>query len=151
MAATIPLWAIGKNITALTLTPLSLNTATGVLTATTPVQQFFGHCKSIQLEVDITQENISSMDRPYANMVPIEISHTLKITEHEKSAGSNLAAAAAFTFSLFQYILTRGGQSFTGYARLQGYSMDANKPNVDGVLTLVTIDTGDTTPSLVYG
>jgi len=154
--ATIPLWAIGKHITAITFTPQSVNTSTGVLTdlTGTSVKQFYGHCAELSLDSQVTTENISAINRTYANNVGTESDTTLKVTEFEKSAGANLAADLAFTLGasgLVKFVLTRGTQSFTGYGILTDYSLNTSgKGSIKADLTVRQIDTGSDAP-LVYG
>jgi hypothetical protein len=140
--ATIPLWALGKHVTSILLTPQTVNATTGVLSDTTPTRQFFGHLDEITVDGAFTMENISSMDRPYENNVPIEFGGRINFHEFEKSAGTNLAAAAAFSASYWKYTIVRGAQSFVGWGVLEKYEMTANKQRVMANLSLAPIDTG---------
>lgn len=148
--AAIPPWAIGRHITSVLFTPQSVNTTDGTLTDTTPTRQFFGVLQDVDLEMSVEVENISAMDRPYKNMVPIEQISTIKLTELEKYGGTCLAAVMATTSSYWKYVLTRGAQSFTGYGVLTNYHMSATKPKVTAQLELQPIDPGGTL-QLVYG
>jgi len=150
--ATIPLWALGKHISTISLWLQSVNTTSGVLADIgTAGTSFFGHSSEISLDNTVNMENISTMDRPYAHNVVVETDTTLKITENEKSAGTNLAASLAFTGSYVRYVVTRGAQSFTGYGVLGDYSMNSSgKGNVKGEIQIRQIDIGSTAP-LVYG
>lgn len=143
---TIPLWAIGKHITSILLTPQSVNTTTGALTDTTPTAQFFGTLQDIDVADEFETENLSAMDRPYKNLVPIESGQTLKLTEYEKSAGTSLAASVAFggAGSYWKYTVTRGVNSFVGYGVLIRYNMSGTKPKVMAQLELGPIDPGST-------
>ena len=147
---TIPLWAIGKHITSLLLVPQSVNTTTGALTDTTPTRQFYAHLQEVEIDVGFTHENISAMDRPYENNVPVEQFNHIRFTELEKYAGTNLAAAAAFGATYWEYTLTRGAQSFIGYGVLGNYKMTGTKQRVTGSLELRAVDVGST-DSITYG
>ena len=145
--ATIPLWAIGKHVTSVLLTPQTVNTTTGALSDTTPTREFFGHLQEIELTTGFTFENISAMDRPYENNVPVEQATGIRITELEKSAGTNLAAAAAFGATYWKYVLTRGAQSFTSYGVIGEYKTMGTKPKVTASLELRNIDVGTAFPT----
>lgn len=147
--ATIPLWAIGKHITTCTLTPQTVNTTSGALSDGTPGIAFYGNLQDVEVESSFTTENISSMDRPFENNVPIESATMLRLTELEKSAGSNLAASAGYGASYFKFTLTRGPQTFTGYGLIKSYKMVGTKPRVTGQLELVAIDIGSSNPTYV--
>jgi len=147
--ATLPLWAIGKHITAFTLTPQSQNTSTGVLSDTTPVATMYGHMQECEVESRNTLENISAMDRPVENNVIIERGTVYRITELEKSAGTNLLAQAGYGADVFKLVLTRGAQSWTGYAVAGNYRMSAVKARVTGTFQLEPVDIGAANP--VYG
>lgn len=147
MAEAIPLWCIGKNITSVLFTPQSVNTATGGLTDTTPTAQFFGHLQDVEIESSFTFENLSAMDRDKMNEVPIEQGTILRLTEFEKSAGTNLAALAAFSNKYFKYSMVRGAQTFTGFGVLGSYRMTGTKPRVMAQIELRPIDTGSPNPT----
>lgn len=144
--AAIPLWAIGRNVTACTLTPQTVNPTTGVLTDTTPVASFFGHLQSLDIESDVELNNLSSMDRPQKNFVPIEFGTRVRISEFVKSAGPNLAMRAFMTGTYYKYVIARGGQSFTGYGVIASCRMSATKPTIIEELVLEPIDVGSGNP-----
>jgi hypothetical protein len=148
----MPLWAIGKHVSAISIWLQTVNTTTGVLAdASTAGTSFFGHSSEISLDTNVSMENISAMDRPWVHNVVTETDTTLKITELEKSAGTNLAASLAFSGSYVRYVVTRGAQSFTGFGVLGDYSMNSSgKGSVKGDLTIRQIDIGTAAP-LVYG
>jgi hypothetical protein len=148
----IPQWAIGKHITSVLFVPQTVSTTDGSLSDTTPTRQFFGHLENIEEDVSFEMENISAMDRPYKNMVPIEQGATVRLTEFESpisnSSLNNLAAAAAFGATYFKYTLVRGVNSFVGYGVLESYKMSASKASVKAQFALAPIDVG--TASIVY-
>jgi len=148
MAATIPLWAIGKHITSVLLTPQTVNSTTGALSDTTPTAQFFGHTRSINLVVRYNHEELSAQNRPYDNMVPISQGTRLRLQEMEKSnANSNLAAAQAFGATYWKYTLIRGGNTFVGFGVLGQYEMDSpGKGGVNATFELEPIDVGTDSP-----
>mgnify|MGYP000923102265 FL=1 len=139
----LPLWAIGKHITTFTLTPIIWDLTTGAMTeVTASAYVMYGHLQDVSLEVNTTLENISPMNRPFANNVPVEWDATYRCTEIEKSAGVNKSAAAFMTYSNFKLTLTRGAQTFTGYCTAGSYKMDGNKQRITGSFELRMFDIG---------
>ncbi len=144
--AAIPIWAIGKHITKVLFVPQVVATSDGTLTDTTPTTNFFGTLQDIDVEDMFETENLSAMDRPQKNLVPIEAGQTIKLTEYEKSAGTCLAAAMAFggLGSYWKYTITRGVNSFVGYGLLTRYAMSGTKPKVLASIEFGPIDPGGT-------
>lgn len=152
MSASLTPWAIGKHLYQLLLTPQSISTV-GALTNTTPTREFFGHLQEVELDLSYELENISPMDRPVTNMVPIELNSVVRFTELEKYSGTNLAAAAAFGFSYFKYSIIRGAQTFIGFGALQSYKMTGTKNRITAQMELAMIDVNETSGTFypVYG
>lgn len=149
--ADVPLWAIGKHVTSIVLTPQTVNATTGVLTDSTPVASLFGHLKNIELDSHVTSENISAMNSTAENQVPLEYGTTIRMEELEKSAGTNLLASQVFTAASIgtyvKYQITRGGQSWTGYGLVADYKMSASKQGVNGTAEIRPIQINNTTAS----
>lgn len=146
----IPLWAIGRHMSNVLFTPQTVNTTTGALTDTTPTRQFFANLQSVEVDNTVTFENLSAMDRPVENNVPIEGAQVIRLEEFEKSAGTNLAAAVAFGATYWKYVLTRGAQAFTGYSTFGSYRMNATKPRIMASLEMRQIDVGTSAASFTY-
>lgn len=147
--ATIPLWAIGRHVTAFTLTPTTLSTA-GVITDTTAsAVTYYGHLEDIAVDAEVDFEEISSMSARRKHNVAIQAGTGFKCTEIEKSAGSNKAAAfwAAYAGDVCKVLLTRGAQSWTGYCVAGNYNMTGNKRGVKATFQLMPIDTDEYTGS----
>jgi len=139
----MPLWAIGKHITAFTLTPILWDTSTGMMTELTASSYvMYGHLQEVSLEFNTTLENISPMNRPYANNVPVEWDSTIRCVELEKSSGTNGAADMMMHYSHFKLTLTRGQQTFSVYCTAGSYKMDGTKPRVTGTFELKLFDIG---------
>lgn len=132
--ADIPLWAIGKHFSSVVITPQSLNTTTGALsdvTGYTTIGSLFGHLDSIEISQEVDSENISSMDSTSKNMVPIEYGTTYRFEEIEKSAGVNkLANMVNSGYNFFKVVVTRGGQSWTGYGTIGNFKSHGTKRRV---------------------
>lgn len=149
--AVLPFWAVGRHITAFTLTPQTVNATTGALTDTTPVAAMFGHLQDVEVESRNTVENISSMDRQFENNVIIERGTTYRCTELGKSVGTNLLAQGAYGFDYFKVALARGAQTWTGYGVVGNFSMKGNKQRVTESFELMPVDIGSTSANPVYG
>lgn len=146
----LPLWAVGRNITAYGITAQSMNTSTGVLADATPTSTYavsvYGHLQECEVEQNVTLENISPMDSLYENNVPIEFGTTYRVTEIEKSAGVNkLAMLANSGYNYFKVVLTRGAQTWTGYAVISNYRMTAQKNKVLGSFEMRPVNILDVT------
>lgn len=148
--ATVPLWATGKHITSIVLTPQTVNSV-GVLADSTPVASLFGHLKEVEVDSHVTSENITPMNSTAENQVPLEYGTTVRLTELDKQVGSNLLADQVFTSSLIgtyvKYQLTRGGQAWTGYGLVGDYKMSGSKPGVNSTLEIRPIQLNNTTAS----
>lgn len=139
----MPLWAIGKHITAFTLTPILWDASTGSMTELTASSYvMYGHLQEVSLELSTTLENISPMNRPYANSVPVEWDSTIRCVELEKSSGTNGAADMMMRYSHFKLTLTRGAQTFSVYCTSGSYKMDGTKSRVTGTFELKMFDIG---------
>lgn len=153
--ATLPLWAVGRHVTAYTLTPQSVNATSGVLAdVSASAQTIYGHMRDCEVEQNVTLENISSMDSLAENNIPIEFGTSYRITELEKSAGTNkLAYLVNSGYNFFKAALTRGGQSWTGYAVISNYRMSAQKNGVAATFELRPVQVVDTatTANPIYG
>ena len=143
MAGLMPLWAIGKHITAYTLTPIMWDTTSGSMTEVTASQYvMYGHLQDISLELNNSLENISPMNRPFANNVVTELDATYRFTELEKYNNTNRAAHAFANYSNFKLTLTRGTNTWTGYCVAGSYKMDASKSKVTGTFEARMFDIG---------
>lgn len=157
--ATIPLWAVGKHVTAYVITPQSINLTTGVMTDVTGTATFGttsvawatlgsmrGHLEDVEVDQNVQTENIPTMDSMHANEVPIEFSTTYRLTELEKSAGFNkLAQLTNCGYNYYKIALTRGGQTWTGYGLLGNYKMIGNKRGIKASLEFKPVQVVDST------
>ena len=94
MASAVPLWLIGKEV-AIQMTPLTINTTTGVVGSTTPVVNFFGILDSsnpLGVQNSVQKVEISNSDNPYDNKVIIQQGSSMTITEVLQAAPTNQTA-----------------------------------------------------------
>lgn len=149
--AQLPVWAVGRHVTAFTLVPQSQDTSGNLTDVTASQSVLYGHMNSCEVESRRDNENISAMDRQFGNMVKIEDSTFYRCEELEVYSGANMLAYQGYNFGAFKIILTRGAQSWTGYAALGFYRMSATKRSVRGSMELVPLDIGGTLANPVYG
>lgn len=148
--AVIPLWAVGRHVTTVTLYPQAVDSA-GTLSDTTPSQVMFGHLESIEIHGEAEMENISAMDRRVKNEVIIEVGTTLRMTEFAKQSSltNKLAQAYYGSNDYFRYVITRGGQSWTGYGIIQRFGSNMPKGSIKETIDFAMCDVGGGNPS--YG
>lgn len=148
--ATWPLWAVGRHVTAFTLTPQTINASTGVLADTTPVATLYGRLNNVEIESRNNLENLSAMDRQFENMVSIEKGTTYRCEVFDAYGAVNPLTQAAYGFDVFKIALTRGAESFTGYGIAANYRLTAQKSRVMSSFELMPIDIGGTSANPAY-
>lgn len=147
---TLPIWALGRHISAFVLTPLSWNTSTGVMSEVTgtvsghaisQVGNIIGHLENVDIQQRVTLENMPDSDSVFENQVPVEIGTTYAFTEIEKGVGVNKLAALVNTcgFMYYKIALTRGQQTWTGYGVLSGYNMHSDRRGIKAAFTLAPV------------
>lgn len=148
--ATIPGWLTGKGVTAVTITPQTVNNQTGGLTDTTAVP-LVGHLDGVAIRTRVTNEEISPMDAVRENYVPIQTGSSFELTEVLKAIGINLLAPAA-NASLYQkVVLTRGAQTYLFYGIVESYTETIVRGKSVAVLTVQMIDPGSFNPTYTAG
>lgn len=114
--ATIPQWLLGRHLTAVVLTPMTV-AVDGTLTAQTP-QNITFYTQSIELESEVLGEDIRPVNSPIANFVghTEDSTLTLEILLHQAGAGtpSNPVASVMATHNVFEISFTRGGSTWAG-------------------------------------
>jgi len=151
--ATMPPWAIGRDVSSVVATPQSVNASTGAMSDTTPVQTLYGHLDGIEVVSRLTTENLSPMNSLQENQVYIETGTEYRFTEFEKNvtAGSNagglLANAAYGAFSIYKLVITRSGKTWTGYGLLGEYTSRMQKNRIMGECRFLPIDINGTSGS----
>lgn len=159
----VPVWAVGRHVTAFMLTPQSFNTSSGVMSDVTAIgtlsgtameayTNLYGHLESIEIDQRITTEDMSNTDSIFENQVPTGIGTSYVFTELEKSRGINkLAGLCNLGYVYYKVAITRGGQSWTGYGVLQGYNHASDKRSSKGRFTLGPVHMAGATANPNYG
>lgn len=148
--AAIPNWLVGRHVTTLTLTPLSVDTGGNITEVTASACAFYGVLNEVNFESRVVTENISPMDSMQENNVVIEYGSTLRLGEIMKRTGSNLGAFLAFNYMYVKYVLARGAQSYTGYGVIGNYSEDLTKQRGNANLEIQPIAVISASGTLSY-
>lgn len=140
--AVLPLWAVGRHVTACLLIPVTRNSTSGVITEVTADQaSMYGYLDEVEVVQEIDHENIVPMHSIMKNNVPIEVGTTFRMTQLEVSAGQNQFARLWNTnYNYFKIVLTRGEQSWTGYGSVGNYRMMATRRGVKGTFEITPVD-----------
>lgn len=143
----IPVWLVGKHVTAVTLTPQSV-ASDGTITDTTPVATMVGHVDEVTISMRSENEEISPMNTTRLNHVQLKVGTTITIHEILKSNGTNyLATAATGATAVFKVLVTRGGQGFTFYGLLESYEEGLRRGKSTGSMTLAMLDISAANPA----
>lgn len=146
--ATIPLWLLGRGVTAVVITPM-VSDANGLLSdSALGAQSFTTIADEISYQGSVTTQEISALTSTRRNSVVIEQDDTMVMTHIMRStAGENLAAAiwvdpALSNFAYFQF--SRGGNSVNMYGALTRYEEDVQRGKSVSRLTIKILDTPGT-------
>lgn len=141
----IPVWLTGRHVTQVTITPQTVG-ADGTLTAGTTVS-LVGTLDEVTLDSAPELEEISPMDTVRQNMVLLKDGVRVTFMQLLKKNGTNLLAAAANTADVFQYVVTRGAQTYTGYGHRGAYNESMRRGRSTSSLTFEPIDIGTSNPT----
>lgn len=122
--ATIPLWLRGRDLTAITVTPQSVDSS-GNLSAGSNAS-LYGHINVVDLRSEPAKENISPVTSPFANNMIAEDNFTIEIEEILNQNSVNILASMASSSDYFFVSLTRGQQSWGFYSTRGAYSESVN-------------------------
>lgn len=152
--ATLPLWVIGSGITSVVMTPQTVNSSTGVMADTTPVQTYSTVWKEIAQRSENELQDISASDQRRKNMVPVATSTHITCSEvlqvaRRDSQPINAGAGAGFgAGDYFKFAFTRAAKTFTFYGVLESYEERTNgKGEVTGEIALAMVDPGAANPT----
>lgn len=111
--AQFPNWLLGRHCSAV-ITPLTADTSGNLFT--TPASSLVGTLESIEIELSVTDENISPMDVRGAHHVIVEDDYSIVLTEILKQGQANILAAFAVAYDFAFLSVTRGIQVYNFYA-----------------------------------
>jgi len=115
----IPLWVLGKHLTALSITPLTED-ADGNLAYAAGAQSVLDTATSVRLLSNPMTENISAVARPKANHVILEDDTSIAMTTHltRRRYGSNTKTNVlpwfVANYDHCEITFTRGPDTWTG-------------------------------------
>ena len=112
--AAVPVWLLGRHLTAVTLTQQSV-AADGTLTPGTgsAIKTLTALCNRVKLRSNPMLEDVGPVNKTKANNVILQDDFTLEIEVLLKSSGENPLAAAVTASDYFVCVFTRGGQTWT--------------------------------------
>lgn len=148
----IPIWLLGKHVTAVTVTPQTVSTA-GVLTPSTPVETLVGFWDEIDITSENTLENIQSADQRRDNNVITGTGTTVRVVEILKTNDSsatptNLLATLFYgSADYYQVTLTRGGRSFSFYGVARSYNEGYRRGKSVATGEFAMVDPGASNPT----
>jgi len=122
--AQISLWLRGRDLTAITVTPQSVDSSGNLSAGST--SSLYGHVNITDFRSDPAKENISPVTSPFANMMVVEENCTIEIEEILNMNSVNILAAMASSGDYFFVALTRGQQSYGFYSSRGAYSEGVN-------------------------
>ena len=149
--ATIPLWMIGKHVTACTAKLCTVDSS-GVLTAGTGLDAAdlvsTGVIDEFELNASRTTENIAAITQVTAHHVRIARRDSVSISEIMRT-GQNACLLANLWYSstsgasdIVQFIFTRGGSTWTFYGVMLSYSESVVRGKNVARMTLGPVDIG---------
>jgi hypothetical protein len=149
--ATIPLWLLGRHLTAVTLIPQTVNATTGVLSAGT-TQTLTVVTKSITIRREPQSEDIRPVNSSVVNNVNHSDDSTLDLTillrQGVGAIARNQIEDAIAASDYFQANFTSGAKAWSGYFT-RGTSTDGvtNYGANEASITLRQIDVGSANPT----
>jgi len=155
MANTIPPWLLGKHVTTVSATPLTV-AVDGTYT-TGSASTLIGRCDEITFSSRNATENISPMDDRQTNEVIVESATSLTLVEILQSnpiAASNLLAQIAYGYDYNLFTIARAGKTFSFIGVVGDYTESLRKGKSTGTLNvqMVSVSSGinGTTPPAYY-
>lgn len=142
--ATIPLWLVGRHITAVVVTPQVANSAGVLSDAALGAQSFTALIDGIQYSGSVTTQEISAITSPRLNHVPIEQDDTMVVSEIMRSAAGSVLATACWTaagnpdWALFAF--SRGGNSISMYGLMTRVEEGVTRGKCVARLTIRMVD-----------
>ena len=140
----IPLWLIGRTVTAVAVTPLVADSSGVLSAASMGLQSFLAVVDEVSYQGQVTTQEISALTASRRNAVPLEQDDTVVVTEISRSAAGSIIAAAIWTASdtpdwgLFTF--SRGANTITLYGMLSRFEQDVQKGKSVARLTLRLVD-----------
>lgn len=134
MPSPIPNWLAGTDVTAVTITPLTV-AADGSFTTGT-AQSLAGHLDEIQLHQSNTLESVIALDSILENKVIVASGTALVLIEILTKVGGCFLAQIGNGFDYCQASFARGGRVFTGTFVIEKYFETLHRGKSVGALSL---------------
>lgn len=138
----IPTWLVGSGVTAISITPLTVNSDGSYTLGSS--SSLSGHLDEISLEQVNDTENIVPFDTRQNNEVIVGSGTTLTLVEILAKSGGNILAAIGNSYDYVQASFSRGGKAFTNVFVVKGYSEEIKRGKSVGTLQLSPAGSGVT-------
>ena len=152
MAQAMPLWLLGKHLTAVTITPLTEDATTGAVSEGT-AQTLTGQIDFVLLAMDPVTDTIMPVNATRVHTEILMNSDGLVLGEiltRKNGSTEPILPALVYAYDLMKVIFTRGGKTWTYYGRRGPYSDGVSSPGKNIVeLTLLPINPSGTPNPLV--
>ena len=156
-------WLLGRHVTAVQLQVQTLNESTGALADAVGATQVAdlvvstgshsagtilfttGLLDSIRLSSDKTTENIASVDRKFANHIPLRIGYQASVAEILRQGANNCRLAQIYhngSSKIVKLTYARGGNRWIDYFLITGYTETLQRGKNIGTMTLMSVDNG---------
>lgn len=130
--AAIPLWALGRHVTAVTIQPFAA-APDGTLTSGASAQALTAIIDEIELDHDSGPQNVPPLTSNHESMVPVRQNNTYTLSEILRpAAGLNILALVYYDFATIgsesircdyaRIQITRAGKVFTDYFLMAEYT-----------------------------
>lgn len=119
--STIPIWLKGRGVTTFSLTAQTADSA-GVLSDSGSAIPLVGMWDDIDIEDAVETEEISASDAISQNVVVLKDAWSMRCTILLNSGATQPLTTLLGAHDYFKMILTRGGNTWTGYMVRTGYS-----------------------------
>lgn len=135
----VPVWLLGKHVTAFTLVPQTNTNGTLSAGSSTNIA---GTWDEIDITSEPETEEISSADASRQNHVVLKNNTRFRCTGLLKYNGVNQPAAILSANDYFQMNVTRGGQTWTGYFIRGNYTEAIRKGRSTWTVEFMFADNG---------
>ncbi len=150
MAADIVDYALGKDITVVTIAPITYSGGTGTVGTPKSIQAYLGEGGGISGSVDT--ENVSPVTIVDRNPVPLEVGTRITLTEVLRRSGTDRDVLRALYYGntlRCQVIYTRGGTSFSLNGLMVSYDESTRKGAIGSTVVFESFHTpGSVNPAV---
>lgn len=150
----MPLWLLGKHLTAVTITPCTEDATTGAVSEGS-ANTLTGQIDFVRLAIDPVTDTIMPVNATRVHTEILLNSDGLVLgeilTRKNGVISEPILPALAYAYDILKVVFTRGGKTWTYYGRRGPFSDGVSSPGKNICeLTLLPIDVSGTPNELVY-